>query len=65
MASVDQDEPVLPDDDLAESLGRAEDLLIEAFDVLKSCMPVNLACVIAIQVIEDLASLETSQAQSH
>jgi hypothetical protein len=51
--------------DLAEKLERAEELLLEAFGVLKECMPPALAGAIATQVIEDLVSLESSQSQSH
>jgi hypothetical protein len=50
---------------LVEKLERAEELLIEAFGVLKDCMPPALAGAIATQVIEDLVSLESSQSQSH
>lgn len=51
----DPDETVLPAD-VEERLERAEELLIEAFELLKNCMPPVLASMIATQIIEDLAS---------
>jgi hypothetical protein len=61
--ALDQVEPFLSGD-VSENLERAEELLIEAFDTLKQCLPQVLACAIAPQIIEDLALLETTQTQT-
>jgi hypothetical protein len=58
------DEPALSQD-IAENLERAEELLLEAFGLLKDCMPAALAGAIATQVIEDLVSLAAPQPHLH